>query len=170
MIPLITIKCRNMWIKTKGKRRRSSRTWYFRNDSVIQSLIQLLIQWFPCTHAPSTLSPEKRGACRPHSTPWGWSPESCSYQDYRTRPASDAWLPPGSVAPPPRRSDRGAPTTRGTSGPPTDSNRMCSLHPQTLLPVKRGGDVSGDKILRVLKRDSFSTGSLSPGFQHRSQC
>lgn len=55
MIPLITIKCRNVWIKTKGKR--SSRTWYFRNDSVIQLLIHWFSYWFSDFPARTLLQP-----------------------------------------------------------------------------------------------------------------
>lgn len=79
--------------------------------------------------------PERRGVCRPHSKPWGWSPESCWCRCSQTQPASAAWLHPGSVAPPPGRSSPDAPATRGTCGPPAGSSRTCSPRPHTSLPL-----------------------------------
>lgn len=75
-------------------------------------------------------------ACRPHSRPWGWSPESCWCPDYQTQPALAAWLPPGSAAPPSGRSDPGALEARGTASSPADSSRRCSPRPLTSLPVE----------------------------------
>lgn len=95
----------------------------------------------------SSFIPEMPGVCRPHSKPWGWSPESCQHPDYQTQPASDAWLPPGSAAPPPERSDLDAPTAHGTSGPPADSNRRCSPRLQTSLPL----------VVRTQKKPRFSS-------------
>lgn len=100
------------------------------------------------------LTPEMPGACRPHSRPWGWSPESCWYPDYQTQPASASWLPPGSSAPRQGRSDPDAAAARGTSGPPADSSRTCSPHPRTSLPF--GGEKhQGERETR------FSSGALS---------
>ena len=104
---------------------------------------------------PSSLVPEKRGACRPHSKPWGWSPDCCSYPGCQTQPASAAWPPPGSAAPPPGRSGLDAPTARGTSGPPADSSRMCSPHPRTSLPLE-GETRPGRTELFLLHQNTYS--------------